>query len=111
VNTAIVFMDQMTQQNAALVEQAAAAGESMRVQATKLSETFSAFKLDENFQTKAVMQQPPVAANTAKKSANANKVKPAPKSITMAKNGDGKSTEKTKKYPVGNEQEGDWEEF
>jgi methyl-accepting chemotaxis protein len=45
VNTAIVQMDQVTQQNAALVEEAAAAAESMQEQAAKLSEVVSVFKL------------------------------------------------------------------
>ncbi|MYM88195.1 HAMP domain-containing protein [Rugamonas sp. FT82W] len=45
VNTAILQMDQVTQQNAALVEQAAAAAESMQDQAGKLSEVVSVFKL------------------------------------------------------------------
>jgi methyl-accepting chemotaxis protein len=44
VNTAIVQMDQVTQQNAALVE-AAAAAESMQEQAARLSEVVSVFKL------------------------------------------------------------------
>lgn len=45
VNRAITQMDEMTQQNAALVEQAAAAAESMDEQAGALAETVSAFKL------------------------------------------------------------------
>ncbi len=45
VNRAITQMDEMTQQNAALVEQAAAAAESMDEQAVALAETVSAFKL------------------------------------------------------------------
>jgi methyl-accepting chemotaxis protein len=47
VNEAVTYMDDMTQQNAALVEEAAAAGMSMRNQAYALAETFSAFKLNE----------------------------------------------------------------
>jgi methyl-accepting chemotaxis protein len=39
-------MDQVTQQNAALVEQAAAAAESMQDQAASLTQTVSVFKLD-----------------------------------------------------------------
>jgi len=39
-------MDQMTQQNAALVEEAAAAAESMRDQAGKLAEAVSVFHID-----------------------------------------------------------------
>ena len=38
-------MDQVTQQNAALVEQAAAAAESLKVQAQQLSQAVSVFKL------------------------------------------------------------------
>ncbi|HEX7644554.1 MAG TPA: methyl-accepting chemotaxis protein [Burkholderiaceae bacterium] len=45
INQAIVQMDEMTQQNAALVEQAAAAAESMQEQAAILAEAVAAFKL------------------------------------------------------------------
>jgi len=45
VNIAVTQMDQVTQQNAALVEEAAAAAESMQHQATGLSEIVSIFKL------------------------------------------------------------------
>ena len=45
VNRAIVQMDEMTQQNAALVEQAASAAESMEEQASNLARVVSAFKL------------------------------------------------------------------
>ncbi|MBZ2209382.1 methyl-accepting chemotaxis protein [Massilia soli] len=47
VNQAIVQMDEMTQQNSALVEQAAAAAESLQDQAHSLSRAVAAFKLDE----------------------------------------------------------------
>ncbi|WP_329604677.1 methyl-accepting chemotaxis protein [Undibacterium luofuense] len=45
VNRAITQMDEMTQQNAALVEQAAAAAESLEEQAAGLARVVSAFKL------------------------------------------------------------------
>jgi len=45
VNQAITRMDEMTQQNAALVEEAAAAAESMQEQAQKLAQAVSIFKL------------------------------------------------------------------
>lgn len=45
VNTAVGHLDQMTQQNAALVEQSAAAAESMKDQAGKLATVVSVFKL------------------------------------------------------------------
>jgi methyl-accepting chemotaxis protein len=47
VNCAIVQMDHMTQHNAALVEQAAAAAESLQDQALSLSRAVASFKLDE----------------------------------------------------------------
>ncbi|CCN73368.1 methyl-accepting chemotaxis protein [Vibrio nigripulchritudo] len=46
VNTAIVQMDQMTQQNAALVEEASAAGESMAQQANNMNKTMDFFRLN-----------------------------------------------------------------
>jgi methyl-accepting chemotaxis protein len=45
VNQAITSMDEVTQQNAALVEQAAAAAESLVEQSVSLTETVSAFRL------------------------------------------------------------------
>ncbi|HWR77134.1 MAG TPA: hypothetical protein VN283_07995, partial [Thiobacillus sp.] len=42
----VTQMDDATQQNAALVEQAAAAAESLQEQAAKLAEAVSVFKLD-----------------------------------------------------------------
>jgi DNA-binding protein H-NS len=46
VNEAIGQMDQVTQQNAALVEEAAAAASSMQDQAAQLAEAVDVFKLD-----------------------------------------------------------------
>ncbi|MEW6705174.1 MAG: methyl-accepting chemotaxis protein, partial [Pseudomonadota bacterium] len=45
VNTAVTQLDQMTQQNAALVEESAAAAESLKDQAHKLAGMVSAFRL------------------------------------------------------------------
>ncbi|MES2072433.1 MAG: methyl-accepting chemotaxis protein [Pseudomonadota bacterium] len=64
VNRAITQMDEMTQQNAALVEQAAAAAESMEEQAANLAQTVSAFKLDLAYVPAAAAQvyaEPPAA--------------------------------------------------
>ncbi|MDQ7970371.1 MAG: methyl-accepting chemotaxis protein [Oxalicibacterium faecigallinarum] len=47
ISQALLQMDDITQQNAALVEQAAAAAESMREQALTLSQAVAVFKLDE----------------------------------------------------------------
>ena len=45
VNTAVIELDQMTQQNAALVEQSASAAESLREQAQRLAQVVSTFRL------------------------------------------------------------------
>jgi methyl-accepting chemotaxis protein len=46
INQAITQLDHMTQQNAALVEESAAAAESMREQSSRLSTAVSAFRLN-----------------------------------------------------------------
>lgn len=46
VNTAVTQLDQMTQQNAALVEQSAAAAESLKEQAHNLAQVVATFKFD-----------------------------------------------------------------
>ena len=45
VNSSVGEMDRMTQQNAALVEQSAAAAASLREQADRLQQAVSAFKV------------------------------------------------------------------
>ncbi|WP_407644843.1 methyl-accepting chemotaxis protein [Flocculibacter collagenilyticus] len=64
VNKAIAQMDEMTQQNAALVEEASAAGESMAEQARAMSQLLSFFAISENGGggfSSAPMQQAPAA--------------------------------------------------
>ena len=58
VNAAVGELDQMTQQNAALVEQSAAAAESLRDQAQRLEQAVSVFKLTRA----ATLGQPILAA-------------------------------------------------
>lgn len=58
VNTAISQMDEMTQQNAALVEEASAAGEAMAEQAARLMEEVSFFTISQNEQTMVASAQP-----------------------------------------------------
>jgi len=73
VNGAIAEMDQVTQQNAALVEEAAAATESMQEQAQNLAQAVSVFKLDGG-------QRAPAAVNAPARAA----VKPAARRKTLA---------------------------
>jgi len=53
INQAIVQMDEVTQQNAALVEEAAAAANSLQEQAAQLEEMVSTFKLDSQTASRA----------------------------------------------------------
>ncbi|CDM25663.1 Methyl-accepting chemotaxis protein I [Castellaniella defragrans 65Phen] len=60
VNLAVTQMDQVTQQNAALVEQAAAAADSLREQADRLADTVAVFRTGETGEAEpAAAEQPP----------------------------------------------------
>jgi methyl-accepting chemotaxis protein-2 (aspartate sensor receptor) len=59
VNHAVGELDQMTQQNAALVEQSAAAAESLREQAQRLEQAVSVFKLNATGANQSKLQQLP----------------------------------------------------
>lgn len=73
VNTSVMQIDQITQQNAALVEEAAAAASSLQNQTQKLSDLVSVFKLSEqNFIASSPVSQPKV-----NKPSIATKAKPA----------------------------------
>ncbi|CAH0351084.1 methyl-accepting chemotaxis protein [Aquabacterium sp. CECT 9606] len=66
VNQSISELDQMTQQNAALVEESAAAAESLKDQAGRLAQAVSAFKLgSHHVVTKPAMATSPVDAQVA----------------------------------------------
>ena len=58
VNTAVNHLDQMTQQNAALVEQSAAAAQSMKDQAQHLAQVLATFRTDEGGLAPAVQLTP-----------------------------------------------------
>ncbi|MBR7779807.1 Tar ligand binding domain-containing protein [Undibacterium sp. BYS50W] len=103
VNQAITKMDEATQQNAALVEQAAAAAGSMRDQASNLNQAVGIFKLEAgSSQYESLAAQPVVKAAPAK-------VKPASspvRSQLIAPASAAKSAAKVSK-PRADE----WEEF
>jgi methyl-accepting chemotaxis protein len=61
INSAITALDQMTQQNSALVEQSAAAAESLSDQASRLAQVVSTFKLDRSGDAK--VRTPQLAGN------------------------------------------------
>jgi methyl-accepting chemotaxis protein len=73
VNQAVTQMDEVTQQNAALVEQAAAAAESLEEQASTLSRTVDQFRLDSN---RRHSTRPPVSAHKPASRPAASTVRP-----------------------------------
>ncbi|WP_036302897.1 methyl-accepting chemotaxis protein [Methylotenera sp. L2L1] len=91
VNEAIMKMDDVTQQNTALVEEAAAAAESMMEQADELMNAISVFQLGTHGESQAPRNVPKV--NVASKVASI--VRPAPVKLSVKTNSD----------------DGDWEEF
>jgi methyl-accepting chemotaxis protein len=68
VGDAVTQLDQVTQQNAALVEESAAAAESLRQQAKQLADVVSVFKIG---QGGAAISADPVRAHSASAAANA----------------------------------------
>ena len=88
INHAIVQMDEVTQQNAALVEQAAAAAQSLQEQSVRLSETVGVFKLSSNDAPRAQAARKPPAprpATTARPTAKTGQAAaPAPTSPAAA---------------------------
>jgi len=78
INTAVAEMDVVTQQNAALVEEAAAASQSMQEQAAQLAAMVSVFQVAGN--SSPAVAQPVVQAAAKQLAARARTVKqPAPK--------------------------------
>ena len=85
VGRAISQMDEMTQQNAALVEEATAAAESMREQATRLTQMVAVFKIEQGAASMSAIQtmdavmsnrrEPQFAAKLAKSAATLPKVR------------------------------------
>ncbi|HEX7986170.1 MAG TPA: methyl-accepting chemotaxis protein [Duganella sp.] len=106
VNTAITQMDQVTQQNAALVEEAAAAAASMQEQAERLADVAASFKLDQES-----MRQSLAAPAAARKIATAPTARPAPalKKPVAKLATPSASSHARKPATVGNDK--DWEEF
>jgi methyl-accepting chemotaxis protein len=76
VNQAVAQLDQMTQQNAALVEESAAAASGLRDQAQRLSDVLGVFKLSGEPSLHAVAR--PASDAVAQRSAPAAKAAPKP---------------------------------
>lgn len=97
VNTAIVQMDEVTQQNAALVEEAAAAAASLNDQASNLSAVVSVFKLHGHTNNQHISPQA-----RPKTLASRPAAAPVKRSIT---------TSTPAKIANNKDSDGDWEQF
>jgi methyl-accepting chemotaxis protein len=114
VNIAITQMDEVTQQNAALVEQAAAAAESLVDQANGLMEAVSTFKVDEHSAARPSASLSSSAATVTPISrAPAKPVsRPVAKPAAAAMNGSKMNgTHHPAKVVPSNSVDGDWTEF
>jgi methyl-accepting chemotaxis protein len=78
----VTQLDQMTQQNAALVEESAAAAQALREQADRLAQAVAVFRVSRTETREAIAQAQATsrAAVPAKPVANRPESKPAPKS-------------------------------
>jgi methyl-accepting chemotaxis protein len=113
VNTAITQMDQVTQQNAALVEQAAAAAASMQEQAMRLADVASSFKLGNEGMHGALSAPAPRAKlQAAPRPAPVPAArKPAPKLAGASAGNGGRATASAGSKPATVGGDKDWEEF
>lgn len=101
VNLAITQMDEVTQQNAALVEEAAAAAEALEEQAQNLSVSVATFKVEEGSGSTAIARRA---------TAPARHIAPARKPVALGKPGASKALAKPKAKPQQDD-DGEWEEF
>jgi methyl-accepting chemotaxis protein len=119
VNTSINNLDQMTQQNAALVEQSAAAAQSMREQAEQLAQAVSVFKVNALVHQRPMRDIAPRPAPTQKLGSQARQTslpsaKPPAKAAAPARKAPALAPAKpAPAAPKGapKSDEGDWESF
>ncbi|OWY29646.1 methyl-accepting chemotaxis protein [Herbaspirillum robiniae] len=116
VNIAITQMDEVTQQNAALVEQAAAAAGSLQDQAEKLAELVSVFKLDRSHAAGATQAPRPSAAarpapKPAPKAAAATAAPAAPAIRQAPAKAPALPPKKSEPKSMPDDDGGSWEQF
>jgi methyl-accepting chemotaxis protein len=111
INEAVTQMDSVTQQNAALVEEAAAAAEAMQEQAGKLAEAVAVFKLD---RAAVAVAAPAPAALPVRAAATKPAMKPAAKPLPAPRVQAPARAAVPVRAPArvpAHEAAGDWEEF
>lgn len=110
INSAVAQMDEMTQQNAALVEENTAAAQSLVDQAYGLEELISFFRVDE---TEEMDNMPMAKAVGMSSPSPAMSSKPAPAASSPAKPKPAIAKKASSKpaAPIDNKYDDDWEEF
>ena len=111
VNQAITKMDEATQQNAALVEEAAAAAGSMQDQANLLNQAVGIFKLDANDRGASSSQPAAPAAYASVKPVAKAAAKPPARSSTTPMKSLSANPASTSKKASAAAKEDEWEEF
>jgi predicted phage tail protein len=84
VNKAVMQLDELTQQNAALVEQASAASQSMAEQARGLNESMSRYRVHDGQLAQAVLERPVAMTAPAKPPVQPERRKPGARSASPA---------------------------
>jgi methyl-accepting chemotaxis protein len=108
VNTAVTQMDKITQQNAALVEQAAAAAKSMEDQTDGLAGMVAAFKLNDEAPASTGRRAAPIATRPAAAAISRHAPTSAPRVATAAPpRGVARPAAPAARQAAG----GDWKEF
>ncbi|WP_219117056.1 methyl-accepting chemotaxis protein [Janthinobacterium sp. UMAB-56] len=110
VNLSIIEMDGMTQQNAALVEQAAAAAQSLQDQASELAHVVSIFKLVEGEEKPAAYVPAPVATAPVAVRKPASVLRPV-KSLTRKAEAAAPVAAPAPRKAAGAGSNDEWEEF
>ncbi|HEX5805759.1 MAG TPA: methyl-accepting chemotaxis protein [Macromonas sp.] len=112
VNVAVNQLDQMTQQNAALVEQSTAAAESLREQAARMAEAVAVFRIGEAAVAAPVPRARPVAQAKAAAAAplSLSRPKTAPATQPLPPKNEAKVA-RTAAALASPGTEGDWETF
>ncbi len=125
VNVAVSQLDQMTQQNAALVEQSAAAAQSLKDQAARLAQVVAVFRLDAHASASALttpavhatpVRHSPVKAlsapaHTPRAAALPRPAAHPPAAPAVAPAASAPAPAAPKNIPVPTSAEGDWESF
>ncbi|BEV17033.1 methyl-accepting chemotaxis protein [Herbaspirillum sp. DW155] len=117
INNAVTHMDENTQQNAALVEQAAAAAKALQEQAARLTQTVGVFRLDSSAAMVPASTSPAPTAQPAMRTAAPRDVTPAraavsaPRAKAIARPAPAATPAAPTRRPQDSGDDGDWEQF